>query len=223
MLDKFTEVDEKLMSLLVKQDDFLVRTLQNSQAAGLPPIEVSPAQGQFLYLLTKLSGAKRVLEIGTLAGYSTLFFAKGLRNEANSEIVTLEYDPQIAKVAQKNFEESPYQEKIRLMVGEAKNSLAELVQENVEPFDIIFIDADKANNPLYLDYSLQLAKNGSLIIADNIIREGEVLNEHSSDERVLGIREYLEKIATEPSLESVAIATIGIKGIDGFSLSVVTK
>ncbi|WP_167629582.1 class I SAM-dependent methyltransferase [Listeria valentina] len=95
----------------------------------------------------------------------------------DSEIVTLEYDPQIAKVAQKNFEESPYQEKIQLMVGEAKNSLAELVQENAEPFDIIFIDADKVNNPLYLDYSLQLAKNGSLIIADNIIREGEVLNE----------------------------------------------
>ncbi|EUJ19778.1 O-methyltransferase [Listeria aquatica FSL S10-1188] len=98
-----------------------------------------------------------------------------------------------------------------------------LVQENVEPFDIIFIDADKANNPLYLDYSLQLAKTGSLIIADNIIREGEILNENSSDERVIGIQQYLEKIAAESSLESVAIATIGIKGIDGFSLSIVTK
>ncbi|MGJ8729922.1 O-methyltransferase [Listeria aquatica] len=222
-MDKFAKVDEKLTSLLVKRDDFLVNALRNSQEAGLPSIEVSPAQGQFLYFLTKLSGAKRVLEIGTLAGYSTLFFAKGLLDDDSSEVVTLEYDPQIAKVAHKNFEESPYRRKIRLLVGEAKDSLMKLVQENVEPFDIIFIDADKANNPLYLDYSLQLAKTGSLIIADNIIREGEILNENSSDERVIGIQQYLEKIAAESSLESVAIATIGIKGIDGFSLSIVTK
>lgn len=220
-MNKFEMVDVALTDMLVEQEDFLINALKNCADNDIPAIEVSPSQGKFLSLLTKTSRSKRILEIGTLGGYSTLWFAKGAGFD--SEIVTLELEEENAKIAQQNFDQSPYKSNITIMVNEAEQSLKELVLNQTRSFDLIFLDADKNNNPLYLEYALQLSKEGTIIIADNIIRDGEILNTTSEDERVIGIQKYLERLTEIENVDSVAVETIGIKGIDGFSMSVVNK
>ena len=187
----------------------------------MPPHDVSPSQGKFLYLLTKIKRAKRILEIGTLGGYSTLWFARGL--EEDGEIITLEYNEKHAEVAKENLTLAGVSDKITIIVGAATNSLEKLVQDQTPAFDLIFIDADKENNPAYLDYALQLATEGTIIIGDNVVRDGAVLDSTSKDGRVQGVRAFIEDLADNTALSSTALETVGVKGYDGFTISIVEK
>lgn len=186
----------------------------------MPAHDVSPLEGKFLYLLAKIKGAKRILEIGTLGAYSTIWFAKAL--PVDGRIITLEYDEKHAIVAKENIEKSSYQSQIELIQGRARSSLENLIAQKVSPFDLIFIDADKASNPEYLVLVLQLAKSGTVIVGDNVVRNGEIINSFSEDPSVVGIRRYIEGLDhVQHELESTVLQTVGIKGYDGFSISVV--
>lgn len=215
----YNGVDEYLTKKLVKEPEFLSQVNKRNELSGLPQIEVSPSQGQFLYLLAKMSNAKRILEIGTLGGYSTLWLAQAL--PSNGQIVTLEINAEIAAIAQENFKASPYNDLINVEVGPAADTLKKMSDKQTEAFDMIFIDADKENNPTYLKLVQKLSHSGSIIISDNIVRDGEVANESSTDERVIGVQKYIEELDKNDAYESVGIITAGIKGIDGFSLSIV--
>lgn len=218
-MTNYAEVDHYFTEQFISEKTFLKELLANNSKHGLPPHDVSPSQGKFLALLTKIAKAKRILEIGTLGGYSTLWFAEALPTDGR--IITLEYSNLHAKVANENFKNSPFQQKIDLIEGAASASLQHLIDENVEPFDLIFIDADKENNPVYLDLSLKLAKIGTIIIGDNIVRDGAVIDKYSQDKRVIGIQAFLKALADSPYLDSTALETVGMKGYDGFSLSIV--
>lgn len=212
-------VDHYFIDQLVNEDRALKDLLDTNQKEGLPPHDVSPSQGKFLAMLTKITKADRVLEIGTLGGYSTLWFASAL--SAHGRIVTLEYSSHHARVARENFENSHLAHKIDLIEGAAAKSLQHLIDQQEKPFDLIFIDADKENNALYLELSLQLSNVGTIIIGDNVVRNGEVLNKDSTDSRVQGVRRFVEALSASPYLDSTAIETIGVKGYDGFTISLV--
>lgn len=219
MEELFSAVDAYFIDKLIEKETIFDQVLANNQKHGLPPHDVSPSQGKFLYLLSKIAKAQRILEIGTLGGYSTIWFAKALPQ--NGKIISLEFDQTHAKVAQENTKSAGFSDKIDIIVGPAAESLAQLVNENSLPFDLIFIDADKENNPLYLKYAQQLAKSGTIIIGDNVVRNGEVLSTESNDGRILGVRQFVEELATNQKLTSTAIETVGVKGYDGFTISIV--
>jgi predicted O-methyltransferase YrrM len=212
-------VDEYLAETLIPADAVLEAALAANAAAGLPAIDVSPTQGKFLHLLALLRGATRILEIGTLGGYSTIWLARAL--PAEGKLVSLEFEPKHAAVATKNVARAGLAGVVEIRVGRAADSLAKLFAEGAGPFDLIFIDADKPNNPVYLKWALKLARKGTLIVTDNVIRDGEVADSESEDASVKGTRAMFRMMATESRLTATAIQTVGAKGYDGFAVALV--
>ncbi|HLT62247.1 MAG TPA: O-methyltransferase [Microlunatus sp.] len=211
-------VDRHLVDTLVgDQDDDVLRA---NRAAGLPAIDVSPAQGKFLHLIARSVRARRVLEIGTLGGYSTLWLARAVGPEGR--VITLEYEPKHAEVARANLDRKGVGDRVEIRVGAALDTLPALAEEQPEPFDLVFIDADKPNNPHYLTWALRLTRPGSVIIVDNVVRRGGVADAGSADPGIRGSREVLELIAAEPRLDGTALQLVGSKGWDGFAYAVVT-
>jgi predicted O-methyltransferase YrrM len=218
---KWTDVDEYLVKLLLPPDSALEETLTRSAAAQLPPISVAPNQGKLLELLARMQRSRRILEIGTLGGYSTIWLARALPSDGR--LVTLELEPMHAEVARKNIDGAGLGTLVDIRVGPASSSLQHLIDDGAEPFDFIFIDADKEGYPKYFELSLQLARPGTVIVADNVVRDGEVVNPSSPDERVQGVRAFLELAAANDRIEGTAVQTVGSKGYDGFALFVVTS
>ncbi|MCD0444729.1 O-methyltransferase [Glycomyces sp. A-F 0318] len=214
---QWTEVDGFLGSLLVGEDPALAEATAAAQRAGLPPISVSPAQGKFLYLLAKTLGARRVLEIGTLGGYSAIWMARAL--PADGHLVSLEYSPRHAEVASGNIARAGLVGTVEIRVGDAREQLPKLAAESADPFDMVFIDADKGGYPAYLEWALKLTRPGSLIVADNVVRGGAVADGLSRDPNVQGVRSYLEQVAAHPRLEGTVMQTVGVKGYDGLSIA----
>ncbi|MCW3479462.1 O-methyltransferase [Neisseriaceae bacterium JH1-16] len=213
---QWTAVDDYFTRHLAPSDPALDAALRDSDTAGLPPQHVAPNQGKLLQLLAEIQGARRILEIGTLAGYSTIWLARALPDDG--QLVTLEASAAHAAVAQRNLERAGVAHRVELRVGQALDSLARLTSEGAAPFDLIFIDADKPNNPHYLEAALQLSRPGTLIVADNVVRQGGVIEAASPDASVQGVRRFTEQLAANPRLSSTAIQTVGSKGWDGFAL-----
>jgi predicted O-methyltransferase YrrM len=212
-------VDDYLGGLLTTSDPALEAALADSAAAGLPPISVAPNQGKFLALLARARGARRILEIGTLGGYSTIWLARAL--PAGGSLVSLELEERHAEVARANLDRAGVGAVAEVRVGPAVESMERLIEEGGPPFDFVFIDADKEGYPRYFELAMRLVAPGSLIVADNVVRNGEVADAASADERVRGVRRFLESVAEEPRVEATAIQTVGAKGYDGFALIVV--
>ncbi|CAM5591640.1 MULTISPECIES: O-methyltransferase [Streptomyces] len=210
-------VDDYFTERLLGDDEALAAALRESEAAGLPPIAVSPLQGKLLQLLARLQGARRVLEIGTLGGYSTIWLGRAL--PADGRLVTLEYDPRHAEVAVRNLARAGLAERVEVRVGPALESLPKLADEQPPPFDLVFIDADKANNPHYVEWALRLTAAGSLIVLDNVVRGGRVADPGNTDPDVVGTRTALEMFGTHPRLDATAVQTVGAKDHDGFALA----
>jgi predicted O-methyltransferase YrrM len=217
----WTAVDRHLTALLVPSDPELEGTLRANAAAGLPPHDVSPTQGKLLHVLALASGARRILEIGTLGGYSTIWLARAL--PPDGRLVTLEADPKHAEVARGNLARAGLAGIVELRVGRAADTLPRIAAEKAVPFDLIFVDADKASNAQYLAWALELSRRGSVIVVDNVIRNGAVIDETSSDPGVVGSRRVLELLAAEPRVRATAIQTVGSKGWDGFAIAVVIR
>ena len=217
--ERWLAVDGYFSEKLAPTDEALAQTLDANAAAGLPPHDVSPLQGKFLALLTKLTGARRVLEIGTLGGYSTIWFARALAE--GGKVTSLEVSPEYAAVARNNLDKAGVSDRAEIVVGPALASLARLHQEGAGPFDLIFIDADKPNNPKYLEWALKLARPGSVIIGDNVVRDGAVIDATSSDDRVQGVRAFTDLLADRTGIFSTAMQTVGLKGWDGMTISLV--
>jgi predicted O-methyltransferase YrrM len=217
----WTKVDRYFGDLLAHSDDKLDAAIKANHAAGLPPIDVTALQGKFLDFLVRISAARRVLEIGTLGGYSTLWLARALPEEGR--VVTLELDPHHADVAHENLRNAGVLDRVEICLGRAADSLAALVEGGAVPFDLIFIDADKAGYPEYLKWALKLSRPGTAIVADNMVREGKVIDAESKDANVQGVRRFTELVAAEPRLSATALQTVGVKGYDGFVLAVVLR
>lgn len=215
MQKQWSDVDEYLVSSLIPTDSVFQQILLNNLAAGLPAHDVAPNQGKFLQLLVEITGARKILEIGTLGAYSSVWMARAL--PAGGKLVTLEADPHHAEVAQKNIQLAGLETIIDLHSGPAAETLAHLGGE--APFDLIFIDADKPNNPIYLEWALKYSHPGTLIIGDNVVRDGEVANPESDDDRVQGVRTFIEMMGNNPRLSVTALQTVGSKGWDGFTLA----
>ena len=206
-------------NLLADSDPIFEQVLRANAAGGLPAIDVSPAQGKFLNLLVKISGARRILEIGTLGGYSTIWMAKALPTDGR--LVSLEFAEKHAAVARDNLARAGLLERAEVRVGAALDSLPKVESEGLGPFDLIFIDADKPNNPHYLDWAIRLSRPGTVIILDNVVRDGRVVEAKSQDRNVKGARAAFELLKTHPRVDSTALQTVGLKGWDGFILGVV--
>jgi predicted O-methyltransferase YrrM len=216
---RWAEVDEYIAERLAPRDETLEAALRANAAAGLPSIDVAPNQGKFLHLLALAMGARRILEIGTLGGYSTIWLARALPE--GGRLVTLEVEPKHAEVARGNIERAGQLGKVEIRVGPAVESLARLCEEGAEPFDFVFIDADKPSIPAYLTWTMRLAKAGTLIVVDNVVRDGEIVDAASEDAAVQGARAMFEMLAKEPGLSATALQTVGSKGYDGFAMAVV--
>jgi predicted O-methyltransferase YrrM len=219
MNQTWTDVDDYFSSLLAPSDSALDAALARSEAAGLPAHQVAPNQGKLLQILARMVNAHRILEIGTLGGYSTIWLARSLG--AGGKVVTLEANPDHAEIARQNIADAGLTEQVDLRVGRAGDLLPMLAAEQAGPFDLIFIDADKPNNPLYLDWALRLARPGTVIIGDNVVRNGAVADPASTDSNVIGVRRFCEQMAAEPRLSATALQTVGSKGYDGFSIAIV--
>jgi|SRR5580698_5196285 len=215
----WTAVDNYLVEKLIPADAALKAAREANAESKLPAIDVSPTQGKLLYLLAKIQGARRILEVGTLGGYSTIWLARALPDDGR--LVTLEVEKRHAEVALQNIERAGLTSQVELRLAPAAESLAALVLEKVEPFDLIFIDADKPNSPVYLEWALRLARTGTIVVVDNVIRDGEVINASSTDESVRGTRKLFDLIASERRLEATALQTVGSKGYDGLVVAVV--
>jgi predicted O-methyltransferase YrrM len=213
------EVDRYITATIPHNDAALDAAIEANHAAGLPTIDVSPPQGKLLHLLTLVTGARRVLEIGTLGGYSTIWLARAL--PADGRVVTLEYAAKHAEVARKNLDAAGVGGKVEIRVGAAAESLEQLAREGTAPFDLIFIDADKKNNAVYVQWALKVARRGTVILVDNVIRDGKVVEAKSDDADIQGTRAMFELVGKEPRLTATAIQTVGGKGYDGFVMAVV--
>lgn len=213
----WSHVDKYLFGLLLSPDATLEATLADSAAAGLPAIQVAPNQGMLLHLLARVRGARSILEVGTLGGYSTTWLARAL--PAGGRLLSLEFSPKHAEVARANIARAGLESVVEVIVGPAAESMKRLRDEGAGPFDFIFIDADKASYPEYLELSLELSAPGTVIVADNIVRGGRVLDAASGDADVQGVRRFLERLAKEPRVDATAIQTVGVKGHDGFVLA----
>lgn len=216
----WTAVDRYITDHLVPPDAVLDAALQASLDAGLPAISVAPNQGKLLMLLAQINGARRIFELGTLGGYSTLWLARALPSDGT--IITLEFDPKRADVARQNFARAGLSSRIDIRVGRALDTLPLLESEGRGPFDLIFIDADKANIPHYFTWALKLSHRGTVIIVDNVVRDGEVIDATSTDPSVIGVRRFNELLAAETRVTATAIQTVGSKGYDGFAMALVT-
>lgn len=212
-------VDSYLSCLLAPSDAALSLALEASSAAGLPAISVTATQGKLLHLLAQMKNARNILEIGTLGGYSTIWLARALPSDG--KLISLEISDKHAEVARKNIERAGLTNIVEVRVGKALDLLPKLSRESYEPFDLIFIDADKQNNPSYVQWAIKLSKSGSIIIVDNVVRKGAVLDADSNDPSIKGTRAVLELIAQEPCLDATAIQTVGSKGYDGFAIALV--
>jgi predicted O-methyltransferase YrrM len=219
--DRWTAVDSYISDLLVRPDEALETALEGSEAAGLPAIQVAANQGKLLHLLARLQGARSILEVGTLGGYSTIWLARAL--PPGGRLITLELEPRHAEVARANIARAGLAERVEVRVGPASESLPRLTQEGVEPFDLVFIDADKEGYPDYLGWALRLTRPGSLIVADNVVRGGALIDPDSSDPRVQAVRRFIELVAAEPRLDATVIQTVGSKGYDGLAFALVTS
>jgi predicted O-methyltransferase YrrM len=217
--DQWTEVDRYFSERLLPSDPILESALETSMRAGLPAISVSPNQGKFLQMLAQIVGARRILEIGTLGGYSTIWLARGLR--PGGHLSTLEMDPDHAGIAQVNISRAGLQDVVKVWIGNALETLPQVAAEPGGPFDMIFIDADKQNIPTYFEWALKLSRAGTLIIVDNVVRDGAVIDAESSDPSVQGVRRFIELLATESTASGTAIQTVGLKGYDGFAIVLV--
>jgi predicted O-methyltransferase YrrM len=221
----WTAVDRYIGDRLLAEDPVLDAALAASDAAGLPAIAITPNQGKLLGLLARIHGARSILELGTLGAYSTIWLARSL--PAGGRLVTLEANPHYADVARANIANAGLAETVQLRVGPALQTLPELAAEGAGPFDLIFIDADKQNYPGYLEWSLKLSRPGSLIIGDNVVRAGAILDPNATDpsignEGIRAVRRFYDLLAAEPRVSATAIQTVGAKGHDGFALALVT-
>jgi predicted O-methyltransferase YrrM len=217
--ETWKHVDEYFTDALIPSGNGFNAALDANRKADLPAIDVTPLQGKFLELLVRSTGARRVLEMGTLGGYSTLWLASAL--PANGIVVTLELEPRHAEVAVHNLKTAGLADKVDLRIGPAAKSLQVLHAEHTAPFDFIFIDADKASYPEYLEWSMKLSRPGTLIVADNVVRDGRVIDAESPDPNIQGVRRFTELIGAEPRLNTTVLQTVGSKGYDGFAISVV--
>lgn len=211
------DVDFYFSSHLSPEDDALQAALRDSEAAGLPHISVTAPQGKFLQLLAEIQGARNILEIGTLAGYSTIWLARALPEDGR--LISLEYSAKHADVATRNIARAGLDRIVEVRVGPALESLPKLADENPPPFDLVFIDADKANNRHYVEWALRLSRAGSLIVVDNVVRGGKIADADSTEPDIVGTRAAIELIASHPRLTGTAVQTVGSKGYDGFALA----
>lgn len=221
MKDLWMEVDRYLGDLLAPSDDALDAALNANLHSGLPAIDVPRLLGKFLALMVTISGARRVLEIGALGGYSTIWLARALPK--GGRIVSLELSPRHVEVACTNLQHAGVLDRVDMRVGRANDSLAALVAEGAGPFDLIFIDADKASYPEYLEWSLKLSRPGTVVIADNVVRDGKVIEPENPDPNIQGVRRFTELLAAEPRLSATALQTVGSKGYDGIAVAVVVR
>ena len=216
----WTDVDSFITGTLLPHDPVFAQSLRAAEEGGLPPISVSAPQGMLLHLLVRALDARRVLEIGTLAGYSTIWMARAVAD--GGTVVTLELDPHHAQVARQNFVRAGVDDVVDLRLGPALDSLAAIEKEGGAPFDLVFVDADKKTYPEYVRRALGLSRPGTLLVVDNVVREGEVLDSTTQDQDVAGARRALELLGEEPGVVATAIQTVGSKGYDGFALALVT-
>ncbi|WP_069167166.1 O-methyltransferase [Nocardia altamirensis] len=214
----WADVDRYLVDTLV-QDAETEAALEANAAAELPAIDVSPPQGKFLYLLARTARARRVLEIGTLGGYSTIWLARAVGEKG--QVVTFEFEQKHADVARKNLDSAGVGDRVEIRVGAALDNLPGLAEEDPEAFDLVFIDADKVNNSNYVQWALRLTKPGSVIIVDNVVREGGVADANSDNAAIRASRAVLELLAAEPTLDATVLQTVGAKGWDGFAYAIV--
>ncbi|WP_189311257.1 O-methyltransferase [Streptomyces brasiliensis] len=211
------DVDFYFTTHLSPDDEALQACLRDSEAAGLPHVNVTANQGKFLQLLAQIQDARHILEIGTLGGYSTIWLGRAL--PADGRLISLEYSAKHAEIATRNIARAGLDKVVEVRVGPALESLPKLADENPAPFDLVFVDADKANNPHYLEWALRLTRAGSLIVVDNVVRGGRVVDSESIEPDVRGTRAAIEMIATHPRLTGTALQTVGSKGYDGFALA----
>jgi len=214
----WADVDDFFTQHLLPADDVLRAVLETNVAEGLPPIAVTPPQGKLLHLLARASGARRILEIGTLGAYSTIWLARALA--PGGRLITLEIDPHHAEVARRNLERAKLADRVEIRIGRASD-LLDAMYGVVEPFDFVFIDADKASSDVYLKASLAMSHPGTVIIVDNVVRDGKVADASSDDEDIKGIRRMTEWLATQPRVSATAIQTVGGKSYDGFLMAIV--
>jgi predicted O-methyltransferase YrrM len=214
-------VDEYFGGLLVEEDAALKEAVETSAAAGLPPIQVSPAQGKFLHLLARMISARNVLEIGTLGAYSTIWLARALPEDGR--VVTLEVNPKHAELSLRNIARAGLANKVDLRLGKALETLPQLEAEGRGPFDLIFIDANKSDMPEYFAWALKLARRGSVIVSDNVVRKGAVLDANTGDADIQGVRRFAEMAGREKRVSSTVLQNVGGKGYDGFAVSLVIE
>ena len=219
-LEQWAAVDQYLVGHLVPPDPALDAALEASSAAGLPAINVAPNQGKFLHLLARVRGARAILEVGTLGGYSTIWLGRAL--PPGGRLVSLELDPGHAAVARANLARAGLDGRCEVIIGPAADTLARLAAEGRGPFDFVFIDADKASIPDYFSWALRLSAPGGVIVVDNVVRKGEVADPDSPDPSVQGVRRFLEMLAGEPRVTATAVQTVGSKGYDGFVMALVS-
>ncbi|MCL2385878.1 MAG: O-methyltransferase [Alphaproteobacteria bacterium] len=217
----WTAVDHYIDGLLIPADPALEAALDDSKNVGLPSIQVTPAQGKFLHLLARIQGARKILELGTLGGYSTIWLARSLPKDGG--LITVEYEPKHAEVARQNILRAGLEALVDIRIGAALEALPKIIAEGAGPFDLIFIDADKKNIPAYFEFALKLSKPGSVIIVDNVVRDGKVIDAATSNPDIQGVRLFNEKLATEPRVSATTLQTVGAKGYDGFTLALVTS
>lgn len=215
--EKWTAVDTYFVDRLVQTDPVLDEAIASGERAGMPPHAVAPNQGKLLQLLVQMMSARRVLELGTLAGYSTIWLARGVGPQGR--VLTIEANPRHAEVARANFANAGLQARISLREGKGVEVLDALIAEGEAPFDFIFIDADKPGNPAYLERVLKLSRPGTIIVGDNVVRDGAVADAASADANVIGVRRFFDMMAGNPRIDATALQTVGSKGYDGFSLA----
>jgi predicted O-methyltransferase YrrM len=215
----WAQVDEYICDHLCPSDPALEGALASSEASGLPALSVSPAQGKFLHVLAAAIGAKRVLEVGTLGGYSTTWLARAL--PADGRVISLELEEAHARVARANLDKAGVSDRAEVRVGPALQLLPQLQNDIDQPFCLSFIDADKANIPHYFDWAVKLSRPGSLIVVDNVVRKGALIDAHSMDENVIGVRRLHELLASDRRVAATTLQTVGVKGYDGLTIAVV--
>lgn len=213
------DVDHHFRAALLPQDSVMEQVLQNAVDAELPAIHIEANQGAFLQLLARSCGAKRILELGTLGGFSTVWMARGL--PADGKLVTLELEQACADVAQKNFVLAGVEERVDLRLGPAADTLRAMIAAGEEPFDFVFFDADKEGYPEYLELTMELVHPGTVLVADNVVREAQILDPQNEDPSVQGTQAFLKKLGEDPRLDATALQTVGAKGYDGFAMALV--
>lgn len=219
--EQWTAVDDYINNLFVRQDAALEAALATSDAAGLPEISVTASQGKLLYLLARIHGARTVLELGTLGGYSTIWLARALPRDGR--LITLESESKHAEVAGQNIARAGLSHIVEIRLGPALETLPKIATEGLGPFDLIFIDADKPAYPDYFEWAMKLSRPGTVIIADNLVRDGKIIEADSDDESVRGARRFNELVAGDPRLTATMIQTVGSKGYDGFAIAIVNQ